>query len=102
VDTGFIGAEAVGEARAAGTAEKLAPFALTDKGFPRQGNPVLDASGVAAGEVTSGTLSPCLDQGIGMGYVRADLAEPGTEVEIDVRGKRRPARVASKPLYQRS
>ena len=39
--------------------------------------------------------------GIGMAYLRSDLAEPGTEVEIDVRGKRRPARVASKPLYRK-
>ena len=49
--------------------------------------------------VTSGSFSPSLEIGIGMGYVPADLAEPGTEVEIDVRGKRRPARIASKPLY---
>jgi aminomethyltransferase len=97
-ETGFIGAEAVAAARAAGTAEKLAPFALTEKGIPRPGNPVL-ADGEAAGTVTSGTLSPCLDRGIGMAYVRADLAEPGTEVEIDVRGKRRAARIESKPLY---
>ena len=53
------------------------------------------------GVVTSGTLSPCLDVGIGMGYVAAELAEPGTEVEIDVRGKRRPARIESKPLYRK-
>jgi aminomethyltransferase len=52
-----------------------------------------------AGTVTSGSLSPCLDQGIGMAYVRSDLAEPGAEVEIDVRGRRRPARIESKPLY---
>ncbi len=53
------------------------------------------------GEVTSGTFSPCLEQGIGMAYVRSDLAEPGTEIEIDVRGKRRPARTATKPLYEK-
>ena len=51
--------------------------------------------------VTSGTFAPSLEQGAGMAYVRSDLAEPGTEVEIDVRGKHRPARIASKPLYQR-
>jgi len=50
--------------------------------------------------VTSGTLSPSMDVGIGMGYVRADLAEPGAEFEIDVRGRRRPARVGEKPLYK--
>ena len=53
------------------------------------------------GVVTSGTLSPCMDVGIGMGYVAAELAEPGTELEIDVRGKRRPARIESKPLYRK-
>ena len=98
-DTGFIGAEAVAAARAGGTEEKLAPFVLTDRGIPRQGNPVLTGGGEAAGVVTSGTLSPCLERGIGMAYVRADLAEPGSEVVIDVRGKPRPARIESKPLY---
>ena len=53
------------------------------------------------GVVTSGTYSPSLEVGAGMAYVRADLAEPGTELEIDVRGKRRAARVASKPLYRK-
>jgi aminomethyltransferase len=97
--TGFIGSEAVAAARANGTAEKLAPFALTERGIPRQGNGVLDAGGAPAGTVTSGTLSPCLQEGIGLAYVRADLAEPGAEIEIDVRGKRRPARIESRPLY---
>ncbi len=99
-ETGFIGAEAVAAARASGTDQKLAPFALTGQGIPRQGNPVLEAAGGAtAGVVTSGTLSPCLERGIGMAYVRADLAEPGAEVVIDVRGKERAARIESKPLY---
>jgi aminomethyltransferase len=97
-ETGFVGAEAVAAARAAGPAERLAPFALTERGIPRQGNAVL-AAGEPAGVVTSGTLSPCLERGIGMAYVRADLAEPGTEIAIDVRGRRRPARVESRPLY---
>ncbi len=98
-ETGFIGSEAVAAARADGTAERLAPFALTDRGIPRQGNAVLDADGAEAGTVTSGTLSPCLDRGIGMAYVRSHLAEPGTEIEIDVRGRRRPARIEKRPLY---
>jgi len=51
--------------------------------------------------VTSGTLSPCLEAGIGMGYVRTDLAEPGTEIEIDVRGKRRSAETRQGPLYSK-
>ncbi|HWW68129.1 MAG TPA: glycine cleavage T C-terminal barrel domain-containing protein, partial [Solirubrobacterales bacterium] len=81
-------------------AELLAPFRIEGAGIPRQGNAVL-AGGERAGIVTSGTFSPSLEVGIGMAYVRPDLAEPGTEVEIDVRGRRRPARVASKPLYRK-
>src|SRR5215204_6282630 len=98
--TGFVGAEAIAEARAAGTAEKLAPFKIEGQGIPRPENPVLlDEEQV--GLVTSGTFSPSLELGIGMAYLRAKLAEPGTAIEIDVRGKRRPARVASKPLYEK-
>ena len=78
----------------------LVPFALTEKGIPRQGNQVL-AGETVVGEVTSGTLSPCLDRGIGMAYVEPELAEAGTEIEIDVRGRRRPARIESKPLYRK-
>jgi len=96
--TGFVGAEEVARARAEGTAERLVPFKIEGAGIPRQGNPVL-AGGEAAGVVSSGTFSPSLEIGIGMAYLRSDLAEPGTEVEIDVRGKRRAARIASKPLY---
>jgi len=98
-ETGFIGSDVIANARAAGTAEKLVPFALTGAGIPRQGNGVIDADGETAGVVTSGTLSPCLKRGVGMAYVRADLARSETEIEIDVRGKRRPARIESKPLY---
>ncbi|HWM55456.1 MAG TPA: glycine cleavage system aminomethyltransferase GcvT [Solirubrobacterales bacterium] len=99
-ETGFVGAEAVARARAEGTAEKLVPFQIEGAGIPRQGNPVLLGE-EEVGEVTSGTFSPSLELGIGMAYLRVDLAEPGTEVEIDVRGKRRAARVGSKPLYER-
>jgi aminomethyltransferase len=97
--TGFIGSEAVARARADGTAERLVPFKIEGAGIPRQGNPVL-ADGEEVGVVTSGSFSPSLEVGIGLAYLRSDLAEPGTEIEIDVRGKRRPARVASKPLYE--
>ncbi len=97
--TGFVGFEPIARARAEGPAELLAPFRIEGAGIPRQGNAVL-ADGEEAGVVTSGTFSPSLEVGIGMAYVRPDLAGPGTEVEIDVRGKRRPARIASKPLYE--
>jgi aminomethyltransferase len=96
--TGFVGADAVARAREQGTAEKLAPFKIEGAGIPRQGNPVL-AGGERAGVVSSGSFSPSLEIGIGMAYLRSDLAEPGREVEIDVRGKLRQARIASKPLY---
>jgi glycine cleavage system T protein (aminomethyltransferase) len=97
-ETGFIGSEACRRIREQGPAELLRPFVITGSGIPREGNPILAGDG-PVGEVTSGTLSPCLEVGIGMGYVRRDLAEPGTEIEIDVRGKRRPAEVRKAPLY---
>jgi glycine cleavage system T protein (aminomethyltransferase) len=96
--TGFIGSEAIARARAEGTAEKLVAFEIEGQGIPREGNPVLHDD-EPAGVVTSGTFSPSLELGAGMAYVRSELAEVGTAVEIDVRGKRRPARIASKPLY---
>jgi aminomethyltransferase len=95
-DTGFIGAGAVRAAREQGTEEKLVPFKLTGPGIARQGNPV-----VGGGVVTSGTLSPCLGIGIGMAYVPAERAKPGELFDIDVRGKTRPAVVATKPLYDK-
>jgi aminomethyltransferase len=95
-DTGFIGAEAVRAVREAGPGEKLVPFTFSGAGIPRQGNPV-----VGGGEVTSGTMSPCLEVGIGMAYVPAERAAPGTELEIDVRGKVRPDVVGTKPLYRK-
>ena len=81
-----------------GPNELLAAFKLTGHGIPRSGNPIMLGDEVV-GEVTSGTHSPSLEVGIGMGYVRTDLAEPGTALEIDVRGKRRAARVEKRPLY---
>jgi aminomethyltransferase len=95
-DTGFIGADAVRAVREAGPAEKLVPFRIDGPGIARQGNAI-----VGGGEVTSGTLSPCLGVGIGMAYVPSERAAPATELEIDVRGKRRGAIVATKPLYSK-
>jgi aminomethyltransferase len=95
-DTGFIGSEAVRAVREAGPAERLRPFRLTGPGIPRPGNPV-----VGGGVVTSGTLSPCLEAGVGMAYLPAERAGTGTEIEIDVRGKTRGAVVADRPLYRK-
>ena len=100
-ETGFAGSEAVAAARAGGTAENLVAFAIEGRGIPRAGNPILSA-GEPAGAVTSGTFSPSLGIGIGMGYVRSSLADPGTLVEIDVRGRVREAEIRSKPLYAKT
>ena len=95
LDTGFIGADAL---RGIEPDEALATFAFTGPGIPRQGNPVQTEHG--DGVVTSGSLSPCLEVGIGMAYVPAAAAAPGTPIEVDVRGKLRAAEVRTKPLYK--
>jgi aminomethyltransferase len=95
-ETGFIGADAVAAARRDGTPEKLVPFVIEGPGIARQGNGI-----VGGGEVTSGTFSPCLERGIGMAYVPVERAEPGTRLEIDIRGRTRPAIVERKPLYRK-
>jgi glycine cleavage system T protein (aminomethyltransferase) len=97
LDTGFIGSDAL---RDVNPSQKLVPFAFTGEGIPRQGNPIVVA-GSPAGVVTSGTMSPCLEIGIGMGYVPVEAAEPGTAIEVDVRGKLRPAEVRERPLYRK-
>jgi aminomethyltransferase len=97
LDTGFIGADALRDFE---PMETLVPFAFTDPGIPRPGNPVL-VDGEERGVVTSGSHSPCLGMGIGMAYVPVDAAAPGTHVEIDVRGKRRRAEIREKPLYKK-
>jgi aminomethyltransferase len=96
LDTGFIGADALRDLR---PADALAPFAFTGPGIPRQHNPVHTEHG--EGVVTSGSLSPCLEAGIGMAYVPVAAAAPGTKLEVDVRGKPRAAEVREKPLYRK-
>ncbi len=99
--TGFVGCDRVAVFRANGTDEVLAPFAIEGEGIPRQGNSVL-LGDETVGEVSSGTFSPSLGAGIGMAFMRSDLASAGTLLEVDVRGKRRTARVSSKPLYPKN
>jgi aminomethyltransferase len=96
LDTGFIGSDAL---RGLEPAQTLVPFAFTGRGIPRQGNTVHTEHG--DGVVTSGSLSPCLEIGIGMGYVPVAAAAPGTKLEVDVRGKPRAAEVREKPLYRK-
>jgi aminomethyltransferase len=94
LDKDFTGAEELRRIKAAGPERKLAAFVMEDAGVPRQGMAIAEG-----GEVTSGSHSPMLERGIGMGYVRSELAEPGTELTIDVRGRPRRARVVKKPIY---
>jgi aminomethyltransferase len=94
-DGGYIGAQAVAATRAAGPAEKLVPFVVIDSGPARAGDRV-----VGGGVVTSGTYSPSLQTGIGLAYLPAAKAVVGSEFEIDVRGKRRRARVERRPLLK--
>ena len=96
LDTGFIGADALRETQ---PRQALVPFAFTGPGIPRQHNPVSAPHG--DGVVTSGSMSPCLEIGIGMAYVPVEDSEPGTEIEVDVRGKPRAAEVRDKPLYKK-
>jgi aminomethyltransferase len=96
LDTGFTGAEALRRIKADGPARKLVPFVMEEKAVPRQGMPI-----EGGGEVTSGTHSPMLDRGIGMGYVPAAAATPDAELVVDVRGKPRRARVVKKPIYRK-
>jgi aminomethyltransferase len=95
-DTDFIGSEAVRAVREAGPAEKLVAFEIDGPGIARQGNPV-----IGGGVVSSGTLSPCLEHGIGLAYVPSGRAEIGTRLEIDVRGRTRSASVVRKPFVEK-
>jgi aminomethyltransferase len=92
--TGFIGADAVAAVRAAGPAERLVPFVISDGGIARQGDAVL-----GGGVVTSGTHSPCLGVGIGMAYVPAGRARPGEVLQFDVRGRTRKGTIVTKPIH---
>ena len=95
-DTEFTGVEELRRIRDDGPARKLVPFVMQERAVPRQGMAI-----EGGGEVTSGTHSPMLDQGIGMGYVPAVAAKPDYELVIDVRGKPRRARVVKKPIYRK-
>jgi len=94
LDKEFTGSEELRRIKETGPRERLAAFVMEERAIPRQGMPIQ-----GGGEVTSGTHSPMLDRGIGMGYVPADRAAPETELTIDVRGKPRQARVVKKPIY---
>jgi aminomethyltransferase len=96
LDTEFTGADELRRIKAEGPERKLVAFVMTEKAVPRQGMPIENG-----GVVTSGSYSPMLDIGIGMGYVPAAFATEGTELTIDVRGRPRGARIVKKPIFER-
>jgi len=96
LDKEFTGVEVLREIKAAGPEWRLVAFVMEEKAVPRQGMPI-----EGGGVVTSGSHSPMLDIGIGMGYVQSPQAAPETELTIDVRGKPRLARIVKKPIYKR-
>jgi aminomethyltransferase len=96
LDKDFTGVEALRRIRSDGPLRRLVPFVMEERAVHRQGMAIAEG-----GEVTSGTHSPMLDRGIGMGYVETRFAEPGTALTIDVRGRPRRARVVRKPIYRR-
>jgi aminomethyltransferase len=96
LDKDFTGVEELRRIKDAGPERRLAAFVMDERAIPRAGMAIAEG-----GEVTSGTHSPMLDVGIGMGYVNADLAQPDTPLTIDVRGRVRRAHVVKKPIYKR-
>jgi aminomethyltransferase len=96
LDTDFTGAAELRRIKESGPERRLAAFVMEEAGIPRQGMPIVEG-----GEVTSGSHSPMLERGIGLGYVPAGLAQPETELTIDVRGRQRRARIHKKPIYTR-
>jgi aminomethyltransferase len=96
LDKEFTGVDVLRRVKADGPERKLVAFVMEERAIPRQGMTI-----DGGGDVTSGTHSPTLDVGIGMGYVPAAQADVGTELQVDVRGKSRRARVVKKPFYKR-
>jgi len=84
-----------------GVAQKLIAFEMVDKGVPRQHYEIVNAEGAVIGEVTSGTMSPMLKVGIGMGYVKSEYAKLGSEIFISVRAKNLKAKVAKTPFFKK-
>jgi aminomethyltransferase len=94
----FTNSDALLEQKQKGVSRKLAGFVMIDKGIPRHGYEITDASGKNTGVVTSGTQSPSLQQAIGMGYVQTELAKPGTEIYIKIRDKLLKASIVKTPF----
>jgi len=100
-EAAFPGKETLVKQKSEGAKEKLVAFRLKDKGPPPRPHYHLFRGGEQVGEVTSGAPSPTLGYGIGLAYVRADCAEPGAQLDLEVRGARVPVEVVKKPIYKR-
>ena len=98
LDTEFVGRDALERIEAEGIDETFAGIVLIDRGVPRHGYAITDPGGEPIGEVTSGTMSPTLDEPIGLGYVPVGHAEPGTPVHVVVRGQPKKAKIRATPF----
>ena len=100
----FVGRAVLAEQKEKGAGRKCVAFKMTGKSAPPRPNYAIWSSGPEArpiGEVVSGTQSPSLSTGIGLGYVPSPYAKPGTNIDIDIRGRRFPAVVVQKPIYRK-
>src|SRR5712691_8969081 len=98
----FIGRDVLLKAKENGPREKLVPFRMKEKGAPPRPHYAVFDNGERIGEVTSGTLSPSLNWGVGMAYVSAAHAKIGNQIDIEIRGQKFPATIEKKPLYKKS
>ena len=101
----FTGRAVLAEQKAKGPTRRLVAFKMTDRSAPPRAHYAIWSTGAVAGkigEVTSGTQSPSLGVGIGMGYVPPGFAQAGSAIEIEIRGRRAPAVVVAKPLYRKA
>ncbi|RFN58251.1 glycine cleavage system aminomethyltransferase GcvT [Marixanthomonas ophiurae] len=97
----FINSEALQKQKEEGITRKLIGFELTEPGIPRQGYDIVDAEGLKIGKVTSGTMSPSLNKGIGLGYVGKEHSKLGTEIFIQIRKKAVSATIVKPPFYKK-
>ncbi|PRX55387.1 glycine cleavage system aminomethyltransferase GcvT [Flagellimonas meridianipacifica] len=96
----FVNSKALAAQKEAGVTKKLVGFEITERGIPRQGYDIVDADGNTIGNVTSGTMSPSLEKGIGLGYVSKDFSQVDSEVFIQIRKKSVPATIIKLPFYK--
>jgi aminomethyltransferase len=96
----FVNAETLAKEKELKPKRRLIAFELNERGVPRQGYDIVDESGKVIGNVTSGTMSPCLQKGIGMGYVPQVFSKSGSKIYIQVRKKAIPATIVKLPFYK--